>query len=82
MPRILKLQEIDGRVGVILDVPHDKTGEVILFSGTELRKHDNDIIEECARVSEQAIFDLPHPDKPTDTALTVALRIRELKEGY
>jgi hypothetical protein len=80
MPRIEKLVHIDGRLGVILDVPPTPVGgdSVSIYTASEVRDLEKRIREECAAVCDDLEETWATKDAERDALARAAIEIRKL----
>jgi hypothetical protein len=80
MPRIEKLVSIDGRLGVILDVPPTPVegDSVSIYTADEVRALEKRIRKECAAVCEELEENWATKDAERDALARAAIEIRKL----
>lgn len=80
MPRIEKLTEIDGRLGVILDIPPTpKDGDsVSIYTADEVSELKRHVREDCARLCEDLEETWATKDAERDALARAAVEIRKL----
>ena len=78
MPRIEKLIEIDGRLGVLLDIPPTpKDGDsVSIYTADEVEAFKKSVREDCARVCEDLEEAWATKEAEKDALRRAAIEIR------